>query len=96
MRFLWAIEIAWGKTRRFFGFPPLGPFGIPYAEDRPPGIWWPSRDRTEFPWYKETIGHRLSPATEEFYASYAKLSGDELISHLHSIVCIVLPLPPLR
>jgi len=68
---------------------PSTPSAIRPLTTVPPRLWWPNENKTESPWYKETIGHRLSPGTEKFYTSYAGLSGDELISHLYSIVCTV-------
>jgi hypothetical protein len=38
------------------------------------------------PWYRAEIGPRLKPSVRDFYKSYVKLEGQELLGHLYSIV----------
>ena len=42
---------------------------------------------SKLPWYKPEIGPRLKPVTKDVYERWSGLSGDELKTHLHIIVC---------
>lgn len=45
---------------------------------------------TGVPWYKTEIGPRLKPSTRRLYQTYSGIADDEIVAHLHSIVCVVL------
>ena len=44
--------------------------------------------RLECSWFKADIGPRLKPVTKRVYEVWSGLTGDELDTHLHSIVSI--------
>ena len=48
----------------------------------------------ESPWYKAEIGPRLKPVIRRVYETWSGLIDDELIGHLHDIVCDNLSLLP--
>lgn len=45
--------------------------------------------KTDHPSYKADIGLRLKPATRDLYRTYSGITDDEIVNHLHSIVCTV-------
>ena len=63
------------------------------GEDRSQAVENALNDPTEPPprirWYRNDIGPRLKHDTQTLFETYAGISGEELIEHLHSVVSCV-------